>query len=238
MDGCAQGTVGKEKQLTQLRDELAAERRAMTWVKIEKQYVFDAPEGRVTLSDLFATRSQLIIHHFMLGPGWKAGCIGCSFNSDHADGAIVHLENHGVSFVRVSRAPLPEIEAYNRRMGWHARWVSSYGSDFNYDFNVSFRSEPKDMGKVYYNYDSRDYISEELSGISVFCKDTSGKVFHTYSTYARGNEGVLGAYFYLDLTPKGRNENGPHHNLMDWVKRHDEYETAPTDARTEGEVLR
>jgi predicted dithiol-disulfide oxidoreductase (DUF899 family) len=215
--------LAKEKQLTRQRDEISRQRRDLPRVKVEKEYVFDAPEGKVTLAGLFDGRSQLIVHHFMLGPGWKEGCVGCSFNSDHADGALVHLQNHGVSFVRVSRAPLAEIEAFNMRMGWHAKWVSSYGSDFNYDYHVSFSEADRARGKVYYNYAETDFLSEELSGASVFYKDDAGAVYHTYSTYARGDEGVLGTYFYLDLTPTGRNETGPGNNLGDWVRHHDRY---------------
>jgi predicted dithiol-disulfide oxidoreductase (DUF899 family) len=213
----------KEKELTRRHDDVSAERRALPWVKVAKEYTFAAPEGQVTLADLFGGHKQLIVHHFMFGPGWKEGCVGCSFNSDHADGAIVHLENHGVSFVRVSRAPLPEILAFNRRMGWHARWVSSHGGDFNFDFHVSFSEQDRARGKVEYNYAESEFSSEESAGLSVFYKDEAGSIFHTYSTYGRGDEGVLGTYFYLDLTPEGRNEHGPHHNLADWVRHHDRY---------------
>jgi predicted dithiol-disulfide oxidoreductase (DUF899 family) len=218
--------LAKEKELTRARDALNAERRALPWVKVEKRYVFDTPQGERTLADLFRGRSQLIAHHFMLGPGWQAGCIGCSFAADHQEGARVHLENHDVSLVRVSRAPLAEIEAYRRRMGWRVPWVSSHGSDFNFDFHVSFRPEEKARGKVFYNYVAQPFMSEELSGLSVFCTDAAGNVFHTYSTYARGDELVDTSYMLLDMTPKGRNETGPNFNLGDWVKRHDEYANA------------
>jgi predicted dithiol-disulfide oxidoreductase (DUF899 family) len=214
----------KEKEYTRLRDQLNAERLALPRVKIDKEYVFDAPEGKVKLTDLFAGNSQLIVHHFMFGPGWKEGCVGCSFHSDHADGALVHLQNHDVSYVRVSRAPLAEIQAFNQRMGWHAKWVSSYHSDFNFDFHVSYSEADKARGKADYNFVEADYVSEEMSGVSVFYKDEAGSVFHTYSTYARGDEGVIATYFYLDLTPKGRNETGPRHNLSDWVRHHDRYD--------------
>jgi predicted dithiol-disulfide oxidoreductase (DUF899 family) len=214
-----------EKELTRLRDRLSAERRELPWVKVDKAYVFDGPNGKEALADLFGGRSQLIVHHFMLGPGWKAGCIGCSFAADHIEGTLVHLEHHDVSLVRVSRAPLAEIEAYRKRMGWRAKWVSSNGNDFNYDYHVSFTPEETAKGKVFYNFDSRPPQSEELSGLSVFHKDANGDVFHTYSTYARGDELVDTTYMLLDMTPKGRNETGPHRNLMDWVKRHDEYGT-------------
>jgi predicted dithiol-disulfide oxidoreductase (DUF899 family) len=218
--------LAKEKELTHMRDRLNAERLALPWVRIDKRYVFDGPHGKETLSDLFGGRSQLVINHFMLGPGWKEGCIGCSFGADHINGGLVHLENHDVRVVVVSRAPLAEIEAYRKRMGWKFAWVSSYGSDFNYDFHVSFTKEQLAAGKVFYNYGMIDAQIEELPGMSVFYKNEAGDIFHTYSSYARGGEDMLTTYMVLDRTPKGRNENGPHHNLMDWVKRHDEYETA------------
>jgi predicted dithiol-disulfide oxidoreductase (DUF899 family) len=214
----------REKQLTHLRDEISAERRALPWVKVEKRYTFTAPDGKKTLADLFAGRSQLVIYHFMLGPGWKDGCIGCSFLSDHINGALVHLEHHDVSLVAVSRAPIGEIEAYRRRMGWGFKWVSSNGTDFNHDYHVSFSKDELAKGKVYYNYTKIDPGIDELSGMSVFYKDENGDIFHTYSSYARGGEDLLTTYMVLDRTPKGRDENGPHHNLMDWVRRHDEYD--------------
>ena len=218
--------LAREKELTRLRDDLSAKRRALPWVKIEKEYVFDTLGGHMTLADLFDGRSQLIVHHFMFGPGWEAGCIGCSFAADHIEGTLVHLKHHDVSLVRVSRAPLAEIEAYRQRMGWRAKWVSSYGSDFNYDFHVSFRPEEIAKGEVTYNYATSNVSIEDLSGLSVFYRDTSGDIFHTYSTYGRGDELVDSTSMLLDITPQGRNEPGPLHNLMDWVKRHDEYEPA------------
>jgi predicted dithiol-disulfide oxidoreductase (DUF899 family) len=210
-----------EKALTRLRDIVAAERRALPWVRVEKRYAFEAPEGKVALADLFAKNSQLIVHHFMFGPDWNAGCPSCSLDADHAEGAIVHLDHHDVSYVRVSRAPLAKILAYKKRMGWTARWVSSFGSDFNYDFGVSFTPEALARGKVEYNYGLVEGF-DELPGISVFVKDETGEVFHTYSSYARGNEEMAGAFVYFDMTPKGRNEK----EIMDWVKRHDEYDAA------------
>lgn len=214
----------EEKELTRLRDRLNARRRALPRVRVEKEYVFDTPHGRRTLAELFGGRSQMIVHHFMLGPGWNAGCIGCSFAADHMEGALTHLAHHDVTLVRVARAPLAEIEAYNRRMGWRVPWVSSYGGDFNYDYHVSFTPEDIASGNVYYNYERRDVGVEELSGLSVFQRDAAGDVLHTYSTYARGDELVDSTYMLLDMTPNGRNETGPWHNLMDWVRRHDEYE--------------
>lgn len=215
--------LAKEKELTRLRDQLSAERRELPWVKIDKPYLFDGPNGKETLADLFDRRSQLIIKHFMLGPGWKEGCVGCSFEVDHIEGALVHLEHHDVTYVVVSRAPLPEIKVFKRRMGWRFKWVSSYGSDFNYDFHVSFKPGEIEGGEIYYNYELRKVGIEELSGRSVFYKDANGDVFHTYSSYGRGGDLMLGTYNILDLMPKGRNETGPNHNLTDWVRHHDRY---------------
>ena len=212
-----------EKALTRLRDLVAAERRALPWVRVEKDYVFDTSEGTKTLAELFGHCSQLIIHHFMFAPDWDAGCPSCSLEADHAEGAIIHLQNHDVSYVRVSRAPLEKIQAYRRRMGWTATWVSSHGSDFNYDFQVSFTKDQLAAGNVPYNYGMVEGY-DELPGLSVFYKDEQDAVFHTYSSYARGNEEVIGAFIYLDITPKGRNEK----EIMDWVRRHDEYDAAPT----------
>ena len=215
--------LSKEKELTQLQDDVSGRRRAMPWVKVDKEYAFDTPNGKKTLAQLFDGRSQLVVYHFMFGPGWKAGCVGCSFFSDHVDGPNQHLSHHDVTFVAVSRAPLPELEAYKQRMGWRFNWISSSASDFNYDFHVSFTKEEMAKGKVYYNFEMTDATTEELHGMSVFFKDDDGNVFHTYSSYARGDERSLGTYMFLDLTPKGRNE-GPKGNLTGWVKRHDEYE--------------
>ena len=225
--------LAKEKELTRLRDQLAAERRALPWVKVENPYVFDGPGGKETLAELFAGRSQLIVKHFMLGPGWSEGCVGCSFELDHIDGILVHLEHRDVSYVAVSRAPLPEIEAFKQRMGWHIKWVSSADSDFNYDFHVSFKPEEVAKGEGYYNYQMRKIGIDELSGRSVFYKDENGDVFHTYSSYGRGGEDVLGTYRLLDLVPKGRDETGPNHNLTDWVRHHDRYGDQQSGARRE-----
>ena len=215
--------LAKEKELTRLRDEINRQRVELPWERVEKQYAFKSPEGEETLADLFGGRSQLIIYHFMLGPGWQEGCVGCSFLADHIGGALVHLENHDVSLVVVSRAPLAEIEAYKKRMGWNFKWVSSYRSDFNYDYHVSFTPEQAATGKVYYNYDVRDFVSEELAGASAFYKTDSGEIFHTYSNYARGGEMFLGTYNFLDIAPKGRNETGPRFDMGDWLRHHDRY---------------
>jgi predicted dithiol-disulfide oxidoreductase (DUF899 family) len=217
--------LAKEKEWTRLRDALSEERRALPWVRVDKEYLFDGAEGRQPLADLFAGRSQLVVKHFMFGPGWQDPCVGCSFESDHIDGVVVHLEHHDVSYVTVSRAPYPEIAAVHKRMGWRFRWVSSYGSDFNYDFNVSFTPEQIASGRTTYNYRESPVSMEELSGRSVFCKDDTGKIFHTYSSFARGGEINLGAYGILDITPKGRNETG-RGNLGDWVRLHDRYDAA------------
>ncbi|HVQ30504.1 MAG TPA: DUF899 family protein, partial [Vicinamibacteria bacterium] len=164
-----------------------------------------------------------IVNHFMLGPGWGEGCVGCSFGADHVDGALVHLEHHDVTFVAVSRAPLPEIAAFQKRMGWRFKWVSSFGSDFNYDYHVSYTKDELARGQAFQNFETRDVALEETSGLSVFAKDGAGDVFHTYSCYARGGEKGIGAYMFLDLTPKGRNETGPNFALTDWVRHHDRY---------------
>jgi len=211
--------LAREKEFTRRRDELSRERRELPWVKVEKNYVFDGPKGKESLADLFDGRSQLIVYHFMFGPDWKEGCPSCSFISDHGDAALVHLVNHDVMLVAVSRAPLPKIEAFKKRMGWRFNWVSSHGNDFNRDYHVWFTREEMAKGEGSYNYGTQGYPSEEAHGASVFFKDGSGDVFHTYSAYARGCDILLGAYNYLDMTPKGRNEAGP----MDWVRHHDKY---------------
>jgi predicted dithiol-disulfide oxidoreductase (DUF899 family) len=215
--------LADEKAFTHARDALVARRRTLPWVKVEKTYTFDTPDGRRTLGELFDGRSQLIVYHFMLGPDWDEGCIGCSFLSDHIDGMLPHLEHHDVSYVAVSRAPLANIEAFKRRMGWRFRWVSSYESDFNFDYHVSSTDEEKARGKTFYNFAQQDYGSDEMPGLSVFVRDDDGNVFHTYSTYARGGEMAIGTYALLELTPKGRNEE---RNLMDWVRHHDRYDDA------------
>lgn len=215
--------LAREKEATHLRDAINAERLALPWVKVEKEYTFDTPGGKRTLAELFDGRSQLIVYHFMLGPGWAAGCPGCSFLSDHVDGALTHLEHHDVTYTAVSRAPLAEIAAYKTRMGWKFPWASSYGSDFNFDFNVSFRKDDRGAGNAVYNYESLPVPAEpadsELPGLSSFYKNEAGEVFHTYSSYGRGPEELIGTLMILDRAPKGRNEN----KTMDFVRRHDEY---------------
>ena len=213
--------LAKEKSFTRARDALSAERREMPWVKVEKPYVFDGPKGKETLSDMFAGKSQLLIYHFMLGPDWTEGCPSCSFWADNYNGVGVHLAHRDVRLIAVSRAPLPSIEAYKTRMGWSFPWVSSLGSDFNFDFQVSFTPEQQKSKSVFYNYENREFPSSEAPGISVFAKDKTGAIYHTYSTYARGLDMLNGAYHMLDLVPKGRDEGG---RGMFWVRRHDRYE--------------
>ncbi len=212
----------REKEFTRQRDALSVARRHLPMVKIEKDYVFEGPKGKQTLADLFDNRSQLIVYHFMLAPGWEEGCKSCSYLADHFDGANWHLPHRDVTFVVVSRAPFPEIQAYQKRMGWRFKWVSSHGNDFNFDYHVSSTEEEKANGKMYYNYQMQDWMNEEMPGLSVFFKDETGDVFHTYSMYARGLDILVGAYNFLDLVPKGRDEN--HLNFtMEWVRRHDQY---------------
>jgi len=218
--------LAREKELTRLRDQIASERRALPWVRIEKDYVFDGPEGRRALADLFEGRRQLLVQHFMFGPGWEQGCQSCSYMADHIGGMKVHLEHRDVTLLVVSHAPLADIERFRQRMGWQFKWVSSHGSDFNYDFGVSFTPEEHAKGEVNYNYVIQPFPVEEAPGVSVFYKDDAGDVFHTYSTYGRGVEVMMGTYNLLDLTPKGRDEHNPVY-AMDWVRHHDRYEPAP-----------
>ncbi len=220
--------LNNEKELTRLRDEISRQRRELPWEEVAKTYMFEGPNGQETLAQLFGEKSQLIVYHFMFGPGWKEGCVGCSFLADHLDGALQHVRQKDIAVVVISRAPIAEIEAFKKRMGWAFKWVSSNGSEFNYDYHVSFKSEEVARGSIYYNYDNRSgaFLSEDMSGTSVFYKNQDGKLFHTYSSYARGGEGLLGAYSLIDLTPKGREENGPTFTLGDWVRHHDRYQTA------------
>jgi predicted dithiol-disulfide oxidoreductase (DUF899 family) len=212
----------QEKEFTRQRDALSAARRQLPMVKVKKKYVFEGPQGEETLGDLFDGHSQLIVYHFMLGPGWGEGCKSCSYLADHFDGANWHLPHRDVTFVVISRAPLAEINAYKKRMDWRFKWVSSYGSDFNFNYHVSFTAEDEKKNKAYYNYADSEYINDELPGLSVFYKDENGDVFHTYSTYARGLDMLVGTYNFLDLVPKGRDEQDLEFT-MDWVRRHDEY---------------
>lgn len=214
--------LAKEKDFTKARDALSKQRREMPWVKVGKPYVFDGPDGKETLADLFGGKRQLLIYHFMLGPGWVQGCPSCSYLADHFDGANIHLAQRDVTLAVVSRAPRAEIEAYKKRMGWKFKWVSSFGSDFNRDFGVSFTKEEM-AGEVEYNYAKGKFPSEEAPGLSAFIKNGGGDVFHTYSAYARGLDILVGAYNFLDMAPKGRDEDALPWSMA-WVRRHDEYE--------------
>jgi len=213
----------KEKAFTRQRDQLSKERQTMPWVKVEKTYVFESPNGPKTLPDLFDGRSQLVVYHFMFGPDWDAGCKSCSFLADHFNPAIVHLHQRDVSMVAVSRAPLNNLRQYQKRMGWDFLWVSSLKNDFNQDYHVSFTAKDIERGTVYYNYQEQSFPSTEAPGASVFYQDEDGAVYHTYSVYERGLDMFITAYHYLDIVPKGRNENNLSYT-MEWVKRHDEYE--------------
>ncbi|WP_341892401.1 thioredoxin family protein [Variovorax sp. YR752] len=221
--------LAREKELTQLRDRIAEERRSLPWTRVEKAYVFETPTGRRSLADLFEGRRQLLVQHFMFGPDWEQGCQSCSFMADHSDGMRVHLEHRDVTLLAVSRAPLARIEAFRRRMGWQFPWVSSHDNDFNHDFGVSFTPDEMASGAVAYNYVKQPFPSEEAPGVSVFFKDDDGDVFHTYSTYGRGVEVMMGTYNMLDLVPKGRDEHNPSY-AMDWIRHHDRYEPAPVAA--------
>ncbi len=216
--------LSKEKELTRLSDELSKQRREMPWERIEKDYIFDTKEGKKSMAELFEGRSQLIVYHFMLGPDWKEGCPSCSLLADHFDGGMAHLNARDITFVVVSRAPLKQIQAFQERMGWKFKWVSANETDFNYDYHVSRTEEEKARGgDVEYNYAMQHFPADERPGASVFYKDEAGNIFHTYSTYGRGLDHLIGAYNFIDLTPKGRHEEGlawP----MAWVRHHDKYE--------------
>jgi predicted dithiol-disulfide oxidoreductase (DUF899 family) len=218
-----QRLLGKEKEFTRLRDRLSAERRALPWVKVDKTYVFDGPAGKVTLADLFDGRSQLMVYHFMFGPDWEQGCPSCSFLADHFDGANLHLAQRDVTLVAISRASLTQIDAFKRRLGWRFKWLSSAATDFNHDYHVSFTPAEMAQGEVDYNYSKGNFPSEEAPGVSVFYKDAAGDIYHTYSCYARGLDILVGAYNWLDLAPKGRDE-AELPWTMAWVRHHDRYE--------------
>ena len=220
--------LADEKAFTRARDALSKKRRELPWEKVEKSYVFDGPNGKETLADLFGGKSQLIVYHFMLGPDWEEGCPSCSLLADHFDGAAVHLAQRDVAFVVVSRAPLAQIEKFKRRMGWRFKWVSSFGNDFNFDYQVSATPEEKAKGIANYNYEITEFPSEERPGTSVFYKNAVGEVFHTYSSYGRGLDILIGAYNFLDLAPKGRDEAGLKYGMA-WVRHHDKYDGAVVD---------
>ena len=211
----------EEKKFSKLRDKLNLQRRKLPWVKIEKEYVFDGPTGRVTLSDLFSGKSQLVIYHFMFGPGWGEGCEHCSFWADHFDGVNFHIGQRDTTFAVVSRAPLTEIEPFKKRMGWQFKWLSSFKTDFNFDLNVSFTLEQRKSGKAIYNYSPLAMDIDEREGVSAFYRDKNGDIYHTYSSYERGIDLMNTTYNFLDLTAKGRDENPD--ASQDWVRYHDKY---------------
>lgn len=213
--------LAAEKELTRKRDELSRQRRELPWVGVEKNYVFEGPNGPETLADLFDGRQQLVIYHFMLGPDWEEGCKSCSFLADHFDAAKIHLAHRDVTFAAVSRAPFPRIQAFRKRMEWRFHWVSAFGTDFQRDYGVHF-TEQELAGEVNYNYEKTRFGVEEAPGLSVFYKNDEGEIFHTYSTYARGLDPLVGTYQFLDLVPKGRDEDGLAFS-MSWVRHHDKY---------------
>ena len=248
-----QRLLEKEKEFTRLRDQLSAERRALPWLRIDKEYAFEGSNGRETLAQLFGDCSQLVVYHFMFAPDWEAGCKSCSFWADNFNGITAHLRARDVAFAAVSRAPLPRLRAFARRLGWTFKWVSSNDSDFNYDFGVSFKPETLKRGEASYNFAPlsafrtkgapiRNFAPSDMPGISVFAKDESGAIYRTYSTYGRGLDMLNNAYHYLDLVPKGRNEAGLAHTMA-WVKLRDLYERclpgcAPAQSRTGGSEAR
>jgi predicted dithiol-disulfide oxidoreductase (DUF899 family) len=223
-----QTLLAKEKEFSRLRDDLSRMRRELPWEIVTSNYVFDGPNGKESLSDLFAGRSQLIVYHFMFGPDWNAGCAHCSFWADNFDRIITHLNQRDVTMVAISRAPYSKLAAYRKRLGWTFNWVSSGGTAFNFDYQASFGAEELAAKRALYNYAQQDPGSSEREGISVFAKDETGQIFHTYSTYARGIDLVNTAYNYLDLVPKGRDEGG---RGQFWVRRHDEYTGQPAASR-------
>jgi predicted dithiol-disulfide oxidoreductase (DUF899 family) len=221
--------LAREKDLTRLRDQIARERRALPWVRLEKDYVFDTPTGPRRLFELFQARSQLLVQHFMFGPGWEQGCKSCSFMADHLDGMSAHLAQRDIALLAISRAPMAEIERFRQRMGWQFAWASSNGNDFNRDFHVSFAPEDRVDGEVYYNYHHTAFPADEAPGISIFVKNDASEVFHTYSTFGRGVEVMMGAYSLIDLTPKGRDEQDLPYTMA-WVRHHDRYEPEAREA--------
>jgi len=222
--------LAEEKAFTRARDELSRKRRALPWEKVAKNYLFDGPNGKETLADLFDGKSQLIVYHFMFGPDWEEGCPSCSLLADHFDGSAIHLAQRDVSLVVVSRAPLAQIEKFQRRMGWRFKWASSFVSDFNFDYQVSATPEEKASGTVMYNYAETTFPRDERPGASVFYKDDAGEIFHTYSSYGRGLDILIGTYNFLDIAPKGRDEDALEWTMA-WVRHHDRYGGAPVDAK-------
>jgi len=223
-EAARQQLLVKEKALTRQRQQLAAQRRALPWLRIDKPYVFDTTQGKKSPADLFAGRSQLIIYHFMFPPNADYRCTGCSFLCDHIDAANQHLRHHDVSLVVCARAPLAELMDFKARMNWQFDWVSSFGSDFNFDFQVSFTEDQIKSGKVLFNFEEVAMKGRDRGGATVFYRDDDGTIYCTFQVRSRGGENLIGTYNYLDLTPIGRNENGPSHTLGDWVRLHDEYD--------------
>jgi predicted dithiol-disulfide oxidoreductase (DUF899 family) len=221
--------LAQEKELTQARDRVAEARRALPWVKLERDYMFDTTQGPRRLSELFQGKRQLLVQHFMLGPGWEQGCKSCSFMADHLDGIAIHLAQRDIAWLAVSRAPLAEIQRFRERMGWKFNWVSSHGNDFNRDFHVSFSPEELARGEVFYNFHMTPFPQQEAPGVSCFWRDDDGQVFHTYSTFGRGVEVMMGAYQLIDLTPKGRDEQDMAYGMA-WVRHHDRYDDAAAPA--------
>jgi predicted dithiol-disulfide oxidoreductase (DUF899 family) len=215
--------LAEEKEFSRIRDSLSKRRRELPWERVEKDYVFDGPNGKETLAQLFGRKSQLIVYHFMFDPEWDEGCKSCSFWADNFNGIDVHLAHRDVTFLAISRAPLAKLQAYRKRMGWSFKWLSSFGSDFNHDHYVTFTPEEMATGTGFHNYTRTTPPISEMVGISVFCKDEKGGIFHTYSTYSRGVDMLNGAYHYLDLAPKGRDEDKLSYT-QEWVRRHDQYE--------------
>jgi len=215
--------LAEEKEFNRLRDRLSQRRRDLPWEAVKNEYAFDGPDGKRTLAELFDGRSQLIVYHFMFAPEWEEGCKSCSFWADNFNGIVVHLNHRDVTFVAISRAPLAKLQRYAKRLGWSFPWYSSGGSDFNFDYQVSFTPQQIAAGAAIYNYAPLRHTMSDLVGISVFAKDEAGEVFHTYSTYARGVDMLNGAYHYLDLVPKGRDEGALKHT-QEWVRRHDQYD--------------
>ena len=214
--------LAREKEFVHLKDDLSRQRRELPREKVEKNYVFEGPNGKETLSDLFAGRSQLLVYHFMFGPDWKEGCPSCSMIADSFDGTTPHLNARDVTFVAISRAPYHQLADFQKRMGWRFKWVSSNASDFNRDFGVSFNKDEVEKGTAPYNYVAQKFPSEEAPGASAFVKDANGGILHTYSTYGRGLDGLLNVYNWLDLTLKGRDEGGLPFPMA-WVRHHDKY---------------
>ena len=215
--------LAREKEFTRMRDQLSAERRALPWLRVDKDYAFDGPNGRETLAQLFGNRSQLVVYHFMFAPEWEVGCKSCSFWADNFNGITAHLRQRDVAFAAISRAPLAKLQGFAKRLGWSFKWLSSQSNDFNYDFEVSFQPDAAARGEAIYNFAPRENAPSDLPGISVFTKDENGAIFRTYSTYGRGLDMMNTAYHYLDLVPKGRDEAGLAHT-MEWVKLRDLYD--------------